>query len=100
MLEGGDGQTAKYFICVYIILGSFYLSDENMNISQIDLAPPCSGGICSNKLLTSTSSDNLSNCTIIWDEKFSASKREPFVVENRNNGIYFMVGMISSIDDR
>ena len=51
MLDGGDCQTAKYLICVYHLLGSFYLSDENMNISQIDLAPPCSGGICSKKII-------------------------------------------------
>jgi hypothetical protein len=74
-------------------LGSFYLSDENKEISQIDLVLPCSNGICSKKLLTSTNIDKLSNCTILWDENFSPDS-EPLVVENREDGLYFEVDII------
>ena len=74
-------------------LGSFYLSDENKEISQIDLVLPCPNGICSKKLLTSTNIDNLSNCTILWDENFSPYS-EPLVVENRENGLYFEVDIL------
>ena len=91
-MDGDHCQTAKYLICVYRLLGSFYLSDENIDISQIDLVLPCSDATCSKKLLTSTSTNNLSNCTILWDEKFAALKSKPFVVENQKDGIFFMVG--------
>jgi hypothetical protein len=75
-------------------LGSFYLSDENMEISQIDLVLPCpNNGICSKKLLTSTNIDNLSNCTILWDANFSPDS-EPLVVENREDGLYFEVDIL------
>ena len=69
--------------------GSFYFSDENTNISQIDLVPPCFNGKCSKKLLTSMSAVNISNCTILWEEKFIPNS-EPFAVEDRSDVIYFM----------
>ena len=70
------------------------MSDENTDISQIDLVPPCSNGMCSKKLLTSMGTVNISNCTILWEEKFIPNS-EPFGVEDRNDAIYFMVGILS-----
>ena len=61
-----------------------------METSQIDLVPSCTNGRCSKKLFTSPSSDNLSNCSLLWDKNFS-SYSEPFMVQNREDGIYFMV---------
>jgi hypothetical protein len=69
------------------------LGDENTKISQIDLVLPCPNGGCSKKLLTSMSSNNLSNCTILWDERFLPNS-EPLVVENREDGLYFEVGIL------
>jgi hypothetical protein len=87
-------EIAKYLIsCVHNPLGSFFLGDEDTKISQIDLVLPCPNGSCSKKLLTSMSSDNSSHCKILWDERFS-SNSEPFVVENREDGLYFQVSIL------
>lgn len=68
------------------------MDDENTKISQIDPVVECPNKICSKKLSTSTTTSNLSNCTVLWEEGFS-QEIEPFTVENQDDGLYFKVGI-------
>ena len=77
------------------LLGSFYLSGQKREISQIDLVPACPNESCTVKFITPTKSKNLSNCTILWDKNFPPDS-ESFEVENREDSILFVVSRLET----
>ena len=78
------------------LLGSFYLSGQKREISQIDLVPACPNEICIVKFITPTKSKNLSNCKILWDKIFPPDG-ESFMVENREDSILFVVSGLKTL---